>query len=186
MRFVAPTASPRTGQRLEMARVCLARAGLRLQVFPTSWRFDPPRTCWPCFMPDPLMGFTLQSFVPLAQPCAVSSAAPLLTLGLRTVTRGRNGNGPEPKRVPDFRTTMRGQQRRMPRLQGLAPRESPPPRRRWFRPPKARSSPGFSPLQGILPRRNGHGLTPCLPSCGFPRRRERPSRCHFRVLLPAG
>jgi hypothetical protein len=30
---------------------------LRPQVFSTSRRFDPPRACWPCFMPDPLMGF---------------------------------------------------------------------------------------------------------------------------------
>jgi hypothetical protein len=31
---------------------------LRLQVFSTSWRFVPPRVCWPCFMPDPLLGFS--------------------------------------------------------------------------------------------------------------------------------
>jgi hypothetical protein len=29
---------------------------LHLQVFSTSWRFDPPRACRPCFMPDPLLG----------------------------------------------------------------------------------------------------------------------------------
>jgi hypothetical protein len=29
---------------------------LRPQVFSTSRRFDPPRACRPCFMPDPLMG----------------------------------------------------------------------------------------------------------------------------------
>jgi hypothetical protein len=29
---------------------------LRLQVFSTSWRLDPPRACRPCFVPDPLMG----------------------------------------------------------------------------------------------------------------------------------
>jgi hypothetical protein len=32
-------------------------------------------------MPDPLLGFALQSFSPLAQPHAVSSTVPLLTLG---------------------------------------------------------------------------------------------------------
>jgi hypothetical protein len=32
-------------------------------------------------MPDPLMGFALQSFPPLAQSYAVTSTAPLLTLG---------------------------------------------------------------------------------------------------------
>jgi hypothetical protein len=53
---------------------------LRLQVFSTSWRLDPPRTCWPCFMPDPLLGFTLQSFAPPVQPFAVSGAVALLSL----------------------------------------------------------------------------------------------------------
>jgi hypothetical protein len=32
-------------------------------------------------MPDPFMGFTLQSVAPSAQPYAVSDAAPLMTLG---------------------------------------------------------------------------------------------------------
>jgi hypothetical protein len=53
---------------------------LRLQVFSTSWRVDPPRACWPCFMPDPLMGFALQSFAPPVQPYAVSDAHALLSL----------------------------------------------------------------------------------------------------------
>jgi hypothetical protein len=75
--------------------------------------------------------------------------------------------------------------RRIPRLQGLAPRENPPPTRRWFRPARARSSPGSSPLQGVLPRRNEPGLSPRLPSCGWPRGRKRPQRPRYRVLLPA-
>jgi hypothetical protein len=53
-------------------------ASLRLQVLATSWRLHPPRACRPCSMPDPLLGSTLQSFLPPAQPCAVSSASPLL------------------------------------------------------------------------------------------------------------
>jgi hypothetical protein len=32
-------------------------------------------------MPDPLMGFTLQSFAPLVQPYAVSGAVALMSLG---------------------------------------------------------------------------------------------------------
>jgi len=51
----------------------------RLQVFSTSRRLLPPRDCWPCFMPDPLMGFALQSVAPPAQPCAVPDAATLMT-----------------------------------------------------------------------------------------------------------
>jgi hypothetical protein len=57
-----------------------------------AFRFSQPRgvfvrpwTCWPCFMPDPLMGFTLQSFAPPVQPYAVSSAVALLSLERLTV-----------------------------------------------------------------------------------------------------
>jgi len=40
--------------------------------------FIRPEPARPYFMPDPLLGSTLQSFVPPAQPYAVSSAAPLV------------------------------------------------------------------------------------------------------------
>jgi hypothetical protein len=40
----------------------------------------PPHACRPYFMPDPLMGFPLQSFIPLKQPFAVSSVDALLVL----------------------------------------------------------------------------------------------------------
>jgi hypothetical protein len=49
-------------------------------------RFSQPRgasllrVCCPYFRADPLVGFSLQSFVPLAQPYAVSSACALLSL----------------------------------------------------------------------------------------------------------
>jgi hypothetical protein len=75
---------------------------LRLQVFSTSWRLDPPRACWPCFMPDPLMGFALQSFAPPAQPYAVSGAAALLTLEW-TRTPHRTGH-PRPPEGDRFRS----------------------------------------------------------------------------------
>lgn len=55
---------------------------LHLQVFTTSWRLNPPRVYWPFFMPDPLMGFPLQSFTPPAQPYTVSDTAPLLPLDI--------------------------------------------------------------------------------------------------------
>jgi hypothetical protein len=73
----SPSASPHSQQRLKLARSANPTA-LRLQVFSTSWRLYPPRACRPCFMPDPLLGSTLQSFFPPAQPYAVSSASPLL------------------------------------------------------------------------------------------------------------
>lgn len=51
----SPSAYPRTQQRhLEQGLPHLVH--LRPQVFSTSRRFDPPCACWPCFMPDPLMG----------------------------------------------------------------------------------------------------------------------------------
>jgi hypothetical protein len=55
LRSPAPSASPRTGQRLFLARLA-SPDRLRLQVFSTSWRLHPPRAWWPCFMPHPLMG----------------------------------------------------------------------------------------------------------------------------------
>jgi hypothetical protein len=33
------------------------------------------RACWPCFRPDPLLGFALQSVAPPPQPYAVSGAS---------------------------------------------------------------------------------------------------------------
>jgi len=73
----SPSASPRSRQRREVARSANPTA-LRLQVFSTSWRLHPPRACRPCFMPDPLLGSTLQSFVPPAQAYVVPNAVPLL------------------------------------------------------------------------------------------------------------
>jgi hypothetical protein len=58
-------------------------AGLRLQVFSTSWRIHPPQTYWPCLMPDPPLGFALQSIAPPVQPHAVSGAVALLSLECR-------------------------------------------------------------------------------------------------------
>jgi hypothetical protein len=42
---------------------------------------NPPRACRPCFMPDPLLGFALQSIAPPVRPYAVADADPLLMLG---------------------------------------------------------------------------------------------------------
>ena len=70
---------PTRGSGLEVGFASPDR--LRLQVFSTSWRFDPPRACRPCFMPDPLLGFALQSLAPHVQPYAVTGTAPLLTSG---------------------------------------------------------------------------------------------------------
>jgi len=71
-------------------------------------------------MPDPLMGFALQSFLPPVQPCAVSGAVPLLALGnllqphcrdgpRRTEARqGTETDGCEARREAlDFRVLLR-------------------------------------------------------------------------------
>jgi hypothetical protein len=79
-RFLPLQRLPSTGQRPRGTGLPHPNR-LRLQVFSTSWRLHPPRACWPCLMPVPLLGFTLQSFAPLAQPYAVPSAVPLVTLG---------------------------------------------------------------------------------------------------------
>jgi hypothetical protein len=54
MRFAPLQRLPTRGSGLMTGFASPGR--LRLQVFSTSWRLDPPRACRPCFMPDPLMG----------------------------------------------------------------------------------------------------------------------------------
>jgi hypothetical protein len=65
--------------------------------------------------------------------------------------RGRTASGPK-----TFRT-QRSSKRfgSSPRLQGLAPRESPPPEPSCLDSKRARGSLGFHPLQGVLPRCDG-------------------------------
>jgi hypothetical protein len=94
IRFLPPTAVLCAGQRHREPGLPHPTRQY-LQVFSTSWHLDPPRTDRPYFMPDPLMGFTLQSFTPPAQPCAVSGAAPLMTSGQPAKPHGR----PAPSRA---------------------------------------------------------------------------------------
>jgi hypothetical protein len=56
MRFVSPSACPRSPQQLRWPGLPHPTACvLRFSRPPDA--FDPPRACRPCFMPDPLMGF---------------------------------------------------------------------------------------------------------------------------------
>jgi hypothetical protein len=48
--------------------------------------------------------------------------------------------------------------------------------KRWFRPIRARGSPGLRPLQGVHPPRTGRDLRRVLPSCGLRTGRLRPVR----------
>jgi hypothetical protein len=52
---------------------------LRPQGFSPSRRLSPLTTCWACFIPVPLMGFSLRGFHPPNTPYALESAAPLGT-----------------------------------------------------------------------------------------------------------
>ena len=101
---------------------------LRLQVFSTSWRLFPPRACWPYFVPDPLLGFALQSFSPPTQPCAVSDAVTLMMLEVsKTVPRSSFPSRIPKQRARSTRSHM-GKPPGAPHLQGISPRESPPHR----------------------------------------------------------
>jgi hypothetical protein len=114
-------------------------------------------------MPDPLMGFALQSFTPPVQPFAVSGAVALLMLE-RLPFHPRPGSL---SREPKFRAKTTaphvGGPSERPSPSGLcSTRESATSRRR-VRPARARGSPGIPPLQGVPPRRAGNGLHRASP-----------------------
>jgi len=100
---------------------------LHLRVFSTPWRFVPPHVRRPYFMPDPLMGFSLQSFSP--QRTAVYRLRYRCPHDVRSTLR----NWPQ-TRLPSarsenlavFHRACDGQPSEHPRLQGFAPCESLP------------------------------------------------------------
>jgi hypothetical protein len=104
MRFSSPTASPRSEQRHRVAGFA-SPDRLRLQVFSTSWRVDPPRACRPCFVPDPLMGFCPSERC--SPRVAVRRLRRLYPPGVgkhdgRSTTRNRpNCNGKPPQTEPE-------------------------------------------------------------------------------------
>jgi hypothetical protein len=79
------------------------------------------RACRTYFRPDPLLGFSLQSFAPRPQPYTVSGASALMSLNLRQLR-----HKPHPRKRQHGHKKQRSENED-PRLQGLAPRESPPP-----------------------------------------------------------
>lgn len=159
---------------------------MRLQVFATSWRLPPPEASRPCFMPVPLLGFALQSFLPPGQAVSVSGTVPLLSFGLPESVQSSEPDAPRnlglatasgparagPNRAfPDFRGLLR------PRVRFCA---------RRVRPSAARSSPGPSPLQGSLSRRNGSTFAaPPLLRFLKPSGLLRPTSLRFRVSVPS-
>jgi hypothetical protein len=128
---------------------------LRPQVFATSRRLHPPCACRPCFMPDPLMGLRppelcssraavrrSRRLIPscrslpsdpvpdaaearAAQP-VVADHAPKHAAFAASAVRANIEVGTHGMRTEQDPKTRR--------LQGFAPRESPPPLRGWFRP----------------------------------------------------
>jgi hypothetical protein len=90
---------------------------------------QPSRACRPCFMPNPLMGFALQSVAPLTQPYAVSSASCPHAVG--ETTKGSTDTKHDSRKHLGSAPVMKRNRERakspISRLQGLAPCESPPP-----------------------------------------------------------
>ena len=122
MRFFSPTASPRSGQRHH-------RSGLPRPTACASRFSRPPDAL---IRPEPAgliscqirsWGSALQSLAPPVQPYAVSGASYPLVVAALTVRRPTDP-------PPTAETVNRGQHRggalSTPRLQGLAPHESPP------------------------------------------------------------
>jgi hypothetical protein len=147
----------------------------------------PPRACRPSFMPDPLLGFDLQSFPPPVQPHAVSGAVALLSFETcpRSSSRSRRPCALAETETPDQQLLSNGLQQ-IPSPSGLCSTRKSATSLRRVRPRGARSSPGFHPLQGLLPRRNDVTfITPPLlelPSGAIARSFGRP----FRVFLRGG
>ena len=145
-------------------------------------------------------GCTLQSFPPLAWPYAVSGASPLLSFG--RIRRARLADVPTVARAPlavaettarETRTLARSEDRsspgltcprKPPRLQGFAPRESPPLPAGGLGRRRRVALLGFSPSRALLTRQRPgfHRASPHgLSLIG----RERPMSRPFRVSIAA-
>jgi hypothetical protein len=138
-------------------------------------------------MPDPLLGFSLQSLAPLAQPHTVSSAVALVSLCCRVLapelrSSRREGRSPAPTRsAPHMETTSQ-----QPSPSGLCSMRESATSHRRFRSVRARSSLGLVALQGFLPRVNRLVLCSTLHdprglhrSCERIRPTAVPSGCSF-------
>jgi hypothetical protein len=119
-------------------------------------------------MPDPLLGFcppelcsTRVAVRRLRRRCPLDVQTVQLTARQLALTVYVPKHTARPTR-----SDIMGNNLSSPRLQGFAPHGSPPPKAGCLGRPKARSSPGFSPLQGVLPRWNGLAFT-TPPLMGF-------------------
>ena len=133
---------------------------LRLQVFSTSWRLDPPRACWPYLMPDPLMGFRPPE--PCSSRAAVRRLRRLYPLVVAAPTVRRPTN-PQPTAETIDAAQYKGQRLVRPSPPGSCSTRESATRRRRFRPAGARSSPGLPPFR-VFPPTGTARLSPNLPS----------------------
>ncbi len=109
--------------------------------------FAPPRTCRPCSMPVPFMGFSLQGRSPPAERYTLSDAAALL----RLILAGRVPLSGPPARTSTSRPcSLRAS---VPIIRRFRPDDWPQPS--WVFPPQglllSRHDPLGSPLMGLAP-----------------------------------
>lgn len=131
------------------------------------------------------LGVRPSELSPPAQPRAVSGAVALVSLKttLRH-TRAAAGRRRCRSTAPNRRRPMWARRRAAPRLQGFAPRESPPLHPGGLDRSGARGSHGIHPLQGILPHRTGTAFT-APPLMRFPFGRKRPHGASSGFYYPA-
>ena len=151
------------GSGAQSVRVCLTRTANAFR-FSQPLGASPPRASRPYFIPAPLMGFALQSFAPPAQPYAVSGASspPDVRNARCDLTTEPGSRCRHPKMLASAKPENVRPVRHTPSSGCCSTRES-ATRRGWFRPTPARSSPGPSPLQGVLPQLDGRGLHRASP-----------------------
>jgi hypothetical protein len=78
--FVPFNVFPAIGSSILAATFRCCPLRLRPQSFSLSRRLAPPIAYWACFIPIPLLEFTLRGLIPTALPYAVSRAVPFMTL----------------------------------------------------------------------------------------------------------
>jgi len=118
-------------------------------------------------MPDPLMGFTLQSFTPSVQPYTVSDTFTLMSLGLHRFPLRHDPTQPtsHPRTIHQFSRKRRGPCATPVFRVLLCTKVCHLPWR--FRPNQAHSSPGASSPSGFSPSPQVTQPSSCLPSCGY-------------------
>jgi hypothetical protein len=135
-------------------------------------------------MPDPLLGFSLQSFAPPVQPFAVSGAVALLSLRRAVeppedpLSRRERRNAAPVRQIP----MVDGPSKR-PRLQGFAPHESPSLRTDGLGRLEHVALLGFVPFR-VFPLTGMATAFTAPPLMWLSVWAQAPSRTPYRVFLP--